>query len=51
MLWFGFVSGHDFSRAAKGRKEVGLQPLLPLPGKEKTQGLKPRSVLGLSGTD
>jgi len=28
MLRFGFVSGHDFSRAVKDRKSIGLQPLL-----------------------
>jgi hypothetical protein len=27
MLCFGFVSGHDFSRAVKERKRIGLQPL------------------------
>jgi hypothetical protein len=24
---FGFVSGHDFSRAVKDAKSIGLQPL------------------------
>jgi hypothetical protein len=28
MLCFGFVSGHDFSRAVKDGKRIGLQPLL-----------------------
>jgi len=31
LLWllsFGFVSGHDFSRAVKNGKRIGLQPLL-----------------------
>src|SRR3984885_15752835 len=27
MLSFGFVSGHDFSRAVKEGKRIGLQPL------------------------
>ncbi len=27
MLSFGFVSGHDFSRAAKDGNRIGLQPL------------------------
>ena len=27
MLSFGFVSGHDFSRAVKEEKRIGLQPL------------------------
>ncbi len=27
MLRFGFVSGHDFSRAAKEGNKIGLQPL------------------------
>jgi hypothetical protein len=33
MLRFGFVSGHDFSRAANERKEIGL--LLSLNGPTK----------------
>ena len=28
MLCFGFVSGHDFSRAVKDGKRIGLQPLV-----------------------
>jgi hypothetical protein len=27
MLSFGFVSGHDFSRAVKEERRIGLQPL------------------------
>ena len=27
MLCFGFVSGHDFSRAVKNGERIGLQPL------------------------
>jgi hypothetical protein len=27
MVSFGFVSGHDFSRAVKEGKRIGLQPL------------------------
>jgi hypothetical protein len=60
MLCFGFVSGHDFSRAVKDRKRIGLQPLpwrilhenacaKTILSKERAQGLKPRSLMGLNG--
>jgi hypothetical protein len=53
---FGFVSGHDFSRAVKDEKRIGLQPLLPrilpeilcpeiVPG-GKSQRLKARIFVG-----
>jgi len=35
MLCFGFVSGHDFSRAIQERKRIGLQPLPALKGQSR----------------
>jgi hypothetical protein len=50
MLCFGFVSGHDFSRAVNDEGKLGFSPCYSFPAdKEKAQGLKPRSLLGLSG--
>jgi hypothetical protein len=54
MLWFGFVSGHDFSQALKDGKRFGLQPL---PWRivdamlAENQGLKPTSLLALERPD
>jgi hypothetical protein len=64
MLRFGFVSGHDFSRAVNIEKELGFSPcqdvsctkclysstILARQGK-KDQGLKPRSWLDLERPD
>ncbi len=45
-LLFGFVSGHDFSRAANTAKPNGLQPLSAVSGTFSI----PRIVPGTSGT-
>jgi hypothetical protein len=46
MLCFGFVSGHDFSRAITSVRELGFSPCQLLPGEGKTQGLKAQIFVG-----
>jgi hypothetical protein len=46
---FGFVSGHDFSRAAKEQMRIGLEPLPALIGQRKKPGAKAQFWTGLNG--
>jgi hypothetical protein len=41
---FGFVSGHDFSRAVKDEKTIGLQPLR---ARNPSKMPRPERILGL----
>ena len=45
MLSFGFVSGHDFSRAVEDRKRTGLQPLLICLLHERPRGYNKAQIL------
>jgi len=46
LLWtlcFGFVSGHDFSRAIRTERELGFSPCLLLRGKARDRMRKKRA--------
>jgi hypothetical protein len=47
VLRFGFVSGHDFSRAAIAQNDLGFSPWYFLTRPEKAQGLLKPDFFGL----